>query len=358
MRHDLEQMGFGLFWGVLPLSAVAYNEAINSNWPADATNYAKMNDSGTTPPVPRAFVGFNGFSNFTSDFIGIKATTVGRNAAAQRWTYVPYNNYSAAVRESRPVTLPSGSPLAGDRVVAIRTNFNNSSDDRILLDSSGSFFFSYNTTGGIHDDFLPSDPQGLQLHMLYGIKTPGSPVVEPRMPFNRVDYFVNAPAGGVPPFCAPRTGVLTKASLNHADGSYEFIPMLDCVADMQVVLGWSLNAGETKVEDAVHAYSSMPATNYSVTASPSSTASSIQQWLQDPQMIREHLKMVKVYILAQEGRRDLTYTYPQTSIDIGDAANGEISMSRRYVLTPEQRQYRWKVYRVIVRPKNLVSNQR
>jgi hypothetical protein len=139
---------------------------------------------------------------------------------------------------------------------------------------------------------------------------------------------------------------------------YEFIPILDCIADMQIVLGWSMNTGEAKSEDAVHAYSSMPGTDYSVTASPASAAGQIQAWLQDPQGVREHLKMIKVYILAQEGRRDRSYTYPQSTIDVGDASNGEISMSRRYSLSTEQRQFRWKLYRIVVRPKNLVSNQR
>lgn len=355
MRHDLEQMGFGLFWGVLPTLS-AYNEADTANWPADTTNYAKMNDSGTSPPVPRAFVGFNGFSNFTSDFIGIKATTVGRNTASQRWTYIPYLNYSAATKESRPVTQVSGGPEADDRVIAVRNNFNNSSEDRILLDSGGSFFFNYDAGGGIHDDFLPSDPQGLQMHMVYGISPDGS---SPRMPFNRVDYFINNPAGAVPPFCAPRTGVLTKGSVKHADGRYEFIPMMDCVADMQIVLGWSMNSGESKSEDAVHEYSSMPETDYTVTASTPAVASQIKEWLMDPQGVREHLKLIKVYILAQEGKRDRGYTYPQSFIDlIGDPRYGSVSLSRRYVFSADQRQFHWKLYQIIVRPKNLVSNQR
>jgi len=356
MRHDLEQMGFGLFWSILPTSTLtlSYNEALTSNWSADTTNYAKMNDSGAPQPPPRAFVGFNGFANFTSDFIGIKATSVGRDVAAQRWTYIPYNNYSAATKESRPVTLTSGTPQTNDKVISIRNNFNNSSDDRILVDNSGVFYFDY-VASGINANFLPTDPQGLQINMLYGVSTTNNP----RMPFNRADYFIDTPATGLPSFCGPRTGVLTKGIVSHISGAYERIPVLDCVADMQVILGWSMTAGEAKSEDGVHAYSSMPATDYSVTASPSTAAGDIQAWLQDPKMIREHLKMIKVYILAQEGRRDRNYTYPQPFIDlIGDPVFGSINMSRRYVFSADQLQYRWKLYQIIVRPKNLVSNQR
>lgn len=372
LRHDLEQTGFGLFWGFLPdsnpvHSTVTFSEADASvNWSADSTNYAKLNDVNS---VPRALVGFDSFSDFNSDFLGIKATTVGLSSASQRWTYIQYHNYSTSSGlESRPVTQLNYNLQAGDKVIAIRNNFNDSDDDRLLLDSGGSFYFNYNSTGYIHDDFLPSEPSGLQMHMVYGIKTPGSPVVNPRMPFNRSDFFVSVPGTGMPAFCAPNTGVLYKAIINHEDGRYTNIPLLDCVAGMQVVLGWTLNEGVAKEQDStIHLYSSMPATDYSVTAISApgvtisdwtETSENIKKWLQDPKLLREHLKMIKVYILAQEGRRDRGYTYPAASMVVGDAANGETSLTKTHTFSSDQRQYRWKLYRIIVRPKNLVSNQR
>lgn len=366
LRHDIEQTGFGLFWGFLPSHTVTFSEADDSaNWSTDSTNYAKFNDESK---VPRALVGFNSFSNFNSDFLGIKATTVGLSTASQRWTYIQYHNYSTSTGlESRPVTQLNYNLQAGDKVIAIRNNFNDSDDDRLLLDSSGSFYFNYNANGYIHDDFLPSEPSGLQMHMVYGIKTPGTPVVAPRMPFNRSDFFVSVPGTGIPASCAPNTGILYKATINHEDGKYTSIPLLDCVANMQVVLGWTLNEGEGKAQDSIHLYSSMPATDYSVTAMSapgvkisdwSETLDNIKKWLQDPKMLREHLKMIKVYVLAQEGRRDRGYTYPAASIVVGDADNGETSLTNTYTFSSDQRQYRWKLYRIIVRPKNLVSNQR
>ncbi len=39
----------------------------------------------------------------------------------------------------------------------------------------------------------------------------------------------------------PDTGILYKTTVNHADGKLTYIPVLDCVLDMQVVLGWDLN---------------------------------------------------------------------------------------------------------------------
>ena len=376
MRHDIEQMGFGLPWGLISGHTVTYSEADSANWSADTSNYSKMNDNTTSPPVPRAFVGFDSFANnganLFGDFIGVKGSTVGRSKAAQLWNYIPYQNYSTASgRESRPVAWPSNNLAAGDKVIAIRTNFNNPDDDHLLVDSAGTFEFNYNTNGSINDDFLPID--SLQTHMIYGIER----TTALRMPFNRTDYFVKVPdalttdSTSIPAFCAPGTGVLYKATVNQgtsgtSPGKYNYIPLLDCVANMQVVLGWSFNSGTSKAQDAVHAYSSMPdKTSYSVStlsatsvALPATVASDIQGWLQDPKGIREHLKLIKIYLLVQEGKRDSRYTYPVNSIVVGDQANGELILTQQYTFSAEQLKYRWKLYKIIVRPKNLVSNQR
>ncbi len=34
------------------------------------------------------------------------------------------------------------------------------------------------------------------------------------------------------------TGILYKGTVNHADGLLTELPLLDCVADMQVIFGW------------------------------------------------------------------------------------------------------------------------
>jgi hypothetical protein len=119
---------------------------------------------------------------------------------------------------------------------------------------------------------------------------------------------------------------------------------------MQVVLGWDISAGGKA--KSVSAYSN--ADGSVVTGSATST--DVQGWLASPQGIREHLKMVKVYILAQEGKRDTGLTYPSTSMVVGNPSNGETSLTSTYTFTTAQRQYRWKLYRVIVRPKNLANN--
>jgi hypothetical protein len=200
---------------------------------------------------------------------------------------------------------------------------------------------------------------------MYGLKDENSSP-DSRMPFNRTDFFIGQNLGSniVPPFCAERTGVLYKATVNHGSstgGAYNYIPLLDCVADLQVVLGWNSDpltpAGATEIiqkASSVNTYSSLSdVAGGAVTASPASAAGDIANWLINPKTLREQLKIVKVYILAQEGKRDAGYNAPAT-IDVGDlTANG---FKKTYTFTTEQRKFRWKVYRIVVTPKNLISN--
>jgi prepilin-type N-terminal cleavage/methylation domain-containing protein len=359
MRHDLEQMGFGLPW-LFKTPTITYDESTLAD---PSTNDTDSSHNGVPP---RAFVGLNGFANYSSDFIAVKGASVGSTKASQRWTYIPFHNYSANPRESRPVSWPSNNLQASspaDRVIVIRSNFNDPTDDHLLMDSGGVFFSNYYTNGNFADDFLPTTDQ--QTHMVYGIVNSSNN--QPRMPFNRADFFIKVPdattGSALPQFCAPRTGVLYKATVNHnnnsgtSGGGYTYIPLLDCVADMQVVLGWDTSDGG--LANNVNAYSSLPnKADSTVSATPASAVANIQTWLTDPKGIREHLKMIKVYILAQEGKRDPGYTYPNPAIVVGDAGLGETFMTRSYALSADQRQYRWKLYRIVARPKNLLNNQR
>jgi len=358
MRHDLAQMGFGLPWGFsqgnaspptdLIDSTISYQEAS-----AALTLAAAANDA--TGGVPRAFVGYAGAGSLSSDFIALKATNLGRSKASQRWTYIPFHNFSAAIKESRPYTYASNNPQAGDKVVFINSNANDSTnkDHRLIVapNTPASFSTSFSAlSNGISSNFLPTDDENT--YMVFGVDENTL-----RMPFNRADYFINNATGVVPPFCAPLTGVLYKATVSHNGGGYDYQPILDCVADMQVVLGWDTSdAGKAGTLDT---YSSLPQlTGGTVTASPSTAAASIQGWLTNAQGLREHLKVVKIYILAQEGKRDRNYTAPITNITVGDVVADGFRTKADYALSSDQLQYRWKLYRIVVRPKNLLSNQR
>lgn len=389
MRHDLGQMGFGLPWGWAradnstspPTSLVADSTVTIIYSEADGNPASLFNDStGTTASalgIPRGLAGSSVLGQFTSAYIAVKGSTLGRNKSSQHWTHIPYHNYSGANSdpdESRPVIFSANSPIAGEKVVMVTSHYNDPNlDHRLIVDSDTSknnIFHQDFSLSGMASSYLPLDD--LQTYMVYGIEDTTSTNV--RMPFNRADFFIKIPSGvtatgdGVlPSFCAPRTGVLYKATVNHADGKYNYIPLLDCVADMRVVLGWTppvdctLSAGKDFV------YTSLPDSGNNIAASETDTKCTdpIKGYLTNAdtagfskaRALRENLKLVKVYILAQEGKLDRGYTAPNTKIDVGDRITNGYDTTKTYNLSGTQLNYRWKLYRIVVRPKNLSSNQ-
>ena len=331
LRHDLEQMGFGLYWGYLSEIHSDYRELSSMN---ASTNDAPRN-------VPRAFVSLDNSACFSSDHIGVKATTVGVARASQRWTYVPFHNMSSSPSwMSRPVIWPSGNLNSDDKVIVIRHNFNDPADDHLLIDVRG---VTYETLIAGDVPSLPVKDQ--QVSMVYGVADKS---VNLGMPFNRVDFFITT--SNVPPHCAELTGVLSKALVNHGNGNYDYLSLLDCVADMQVVLGW--DSSDRGMARSISGYSNADGTVVSGVVTPAE----VQGWLASPLGIREHLRMVKIYILAQEGRKDTGYSYPSATMVVGNANSGETSLTNTYTFSTAQRQYHWKLYRVIVRPRNLLNS--
>lgn len=372
MRHDMEQMGFGLPWGwsQRDTSGTGTGDLIDSTISyLESTDTLGLKVNDATGNVPRAFVGIGKGSltttaTYLGDFFGLKGTSVGRDKGSQRWTFVPYNNLSTSSgRVSQPVAASGSNPPRGgtspDKVIAVNLNFNDTNKDHRLLIEPGSntFFFINFSMTTITDNYLPATDQDTVL--LYGID--GN--TEPRMPFNRADYFVST-SGDVPRFCAPGTGVLYKATVNHGTtssaGAYNPIPLLDCVADMRVVTGWDESADAM---GSVNTFASLPTT---VGGTPADVVGPgiVGTYMTSAEEIRKRLKVVKVYILAQEGKLDPTYQGPTTMVvganpSAGDNSNNGLSTANNtYTFSTDQRQYRWKLYRIVVRPKNLVSNQR
>jgi hypothetical protein len=105
------------------------------------------------------------------------------------------------------------------------------------------------------------------------------------------------------------------------------LPLLDCVADMQVVTYLDTNLDGLVDID------------------------SNGLLLPDAQTIRDQLKEVRVYILAHEGQRDTSYTHTQNPILVGVSA----TRGRNFDLStiPNWQNYRWKVYTLVVRPNSL-----
>jgi len=110
-------------------------------------------------------------------------------------------------------------------------------------------------------------------------------------------------------------------------------PLLDCVADMQVVYGL-----DTSGAGVVNSHTTVPLT----------TAADI----------RSQLKEVRVYILAHEGRKDLFYNYPSEWIRVGEDFGGTVQgrdFNLKDRLGDDYKYFRWKVYTIVLRPKNLAQ---
>ena len=297
-RQDLESLGYGLPWNNLNL--VGYSERTSGS-----AALLALNDSPTT--APRAVLSVDGatFTVNNSDYLVIKSARVGMSDAAGKWTTLTQANV-------KRMWSPAGENLGNNDYVIVLALGSTDADRRSLV-TSGTFYSQFNNTAG----FVPVEPYSANI--VYGIDN-GIPV----RPFNRAEYYIDNTA--VPQRCAPNTGVLVKAVVAHdASGTTPtLLPLLDCVADLQLVYGLDNNA------DGV-------VDNWTDTLDTLGTPHTAAD-------IRAQLAEVHVHILAQEGQRDDSYTYPATTILVGSKGfvnNFDVSAYRNY---------RWKFYNIVVRP--------
>lgn len=371
LRHDLQQTGFGLPDAYLEAAPPTYIEASIDS--ADDYNDAPNG-------LPRAVVAGNDLlagveiedtvDGVTyellagSDYLALKGITLGMDQTAQKWTYLPFDSGITGLKKPRIWNEAHLNLIKDDdRVVVIKKTIVNSKVvNQMIYDTAdaGNYWTAFDPAG-FSAAFSPTLPE--EVLYVYGIR--GN--ADLSMPFNRSDYFVARPdaADRMPSYCAPGTGILYKGRVAHdetattgyAAGALQPMPLLDCVADMQVVFGWDLtdrmgNQGHDGVIDTWSTPEGV--TVAAATASPPATPAQVQAALanSDPDFqLRDSLKVVKVYLLAQIGRRDQNYQSPTATVVVG---NG---ISKNYALTAAMRNYRWKVYQLVVKPKNLASNQ-
>lgn len=325
LRQDLEHAGYGLPWSY-PGAVPAYTEATL----VPANNY---NDTATTPP--RAVLSGDNTGTNGSDYLVIKAVNVARNDPSRKSTRL----ISTGVRTWR---LPDGvtpdpneNLQTNDRVIVIRGGAG--ANARQLVTSGAAFYTTYaNVT---NTPWRPTDTTDNRI--VYGIND--STASAPSMPFNRADYYIRLLNVGELPRCATgpvtRTGVLEKAAVNHGGGT-NILPLLDCVADMQVIYAMD-NDEDGDFENGVggDAFTNSLAGLTAV-------------------QIRTRVKAVEVYILAHEGQRDPNFRFANftagacaTCVRVGSSA----AFGQDFDLTAitDYLNYRWKVYTIVVKPENL-----
>lgn len=286
LRKDVEHAGYGLPWSFE--SAITYNEATSG----------LLNDAPSS--VPRAILTSNNTGLNGSDRLIIKSAHVGNDAAGKRWALL---SSTGATRTWTP-DPPYFNLQTTDRVTVLTMGV---TDDtrRSLVFSGGNYSTTFNNLAG----FQPTNPG--ETRVVYGIDG-GTDL---RMPFNRAEYYIDGSLRSER--CAPNTGALVKSVVNHGSGALGSpLPLLDCVADMQVT------------------FDSDPNNNGVIVTSHDITALSAAQ-------IRNQLKTVRVVILAHEGQLDPAYTHPTNSIVVsGHAVAVDVK-------------YRWRLYTLTVDPISL-----
>jgi prepilin-type N-terminal cleavage/methylation domain-containing protein len=320
-RADLEQAGFGLPWVFQSTpNASIYTEMTAGDTLADLTATKDFSNP------PRAILSGATTFNGGSKYLVIKSVAVGTSATAKKWTTVRYDGNTKIETTwgsaERDFTAPA---KANERVIVIRTTFSNGVPTRQLAVNSSTGNFST-----VFDNYTTMTfPRTTgDVFQIYGVD-PGSNL---HMPFNRADYFISN-SGPMAPTCAPNTGILFKAVANQSGTSFTKIPLLDCVADMEVVYGLD-NAQAGFI-------------NSHITTAPA-----------DAETIRTQLKEIRVYILAQEGQKDPSYSYPNRYVNVGENFGGGLQgrvFDLETISPTEWKKFRWKIYTIVVRPKNLIQ---
>jgi prepilin-type N-terminal cleavage/methylation domain-containing protein len=326
LRRDLEQAGFGLPW-VIP-TAITYQEGSSAtvgSVPAPNT----FNDSTVNPP--RAIMTANNIAGLSgSDYLVIKATSVATNSSAMKWTHV---TGTAAGGSSVKTWSSSIEDLnTNDRVIVLIPS-RGENNQRILVNNGSAFSAQFNASA-FPANFTPSTVN--DIFLVYGV----DPSTDLRMPFNRADYFIeNVTGTTIPSRCAAGTGILMKYLISQADGNRTgSMPLLDCVADIQIIFRLDRD-GDGTIESTTDVLNTLTGTPLTALE------------------LREQLKEVRVFILAHEGQKDPSYTYPNSTITLPPVSDPGAGLGRTFNFTSSGitnwQNYRWKVYTIVVKPNNL-----
>jgi len=323
LRKDLGKAGYGLPWNGL----TAYNEAAGDPYTLNET---------TTPP--KGIVSANNVTGGTAlpgtDYLVIRATNIAINAACSKWTFL-----ASGATGSTTLWTPGSENLdSNDRVIVLSPGTLTSSTARNLVTSGGLFNTLFSGVSAFAD---PAGPPNGETRVVYGVDQN----MTLRMPFNRADYYVKRPSVGMPQRCASGIGNLYKSVVVNKSGAggggMTDMPLLDCVADMQVIFRLDRNVDGT-IDS-----------NTDVLNDLAGVALNAEQ-------IRDQVKEVRVYILAQEGQRDAAFTYPTSLICVGCDSTVGLggSLGRSFDLSAHDitnwQNYRWKIYTLVVKLDNLL----
>jgi prepilin-type N-terminal cleavage/methylation domain-containing protein len=346
LRQDIESAGYGLPWNIP--SGVTYTEATSTTI-CSSVDPSTYNDAA--PDAPKTIVSGNGSCTNGSDYLVIKAINVATNDTSSKWTELiysttctsPLSNFATNV--CKRSWTPSTEDLSSSDNVIVISPGATSTTERLLMANSGAF--TATSFGSIDSSWLPQSATD-NIRIVYGLNSGNAP----KRPFNRGDYYIST--SNVPQRCAPNTGVLEKAVMDYAGGFTQF-PLLDCVADMQVVFGVDT---DTTLDGQINCYTNNLANVFATV---------------NAQNIRERVREIRVYILSHEGQLDRNFTLDlnarnaglnpsigcPTCIRVGEGLplavceGGIAGQDFNLSTITDYLRYRWKVYTLVVKPNNL-----
>jgi prepilin-type N-terminal cleavage/methylation domain-containing protein len=305
IEQDLEMAGYGL--------ADDYNGALDSGGAAiDPRPLTLVNGTGTNLVDGR-------------DQLYLRGTALGQfNRASQGWSYV-------ATDPPNPTLKNWGDPREkvsnDDRIVLI-----DPSSKSLQVDTGGGWLFKY-TDNGTSTDIVHADgsavADGVEKNTLvYGLYNSNTHDITAR-PYYTVRYYLG---GSSPSICAPGTLSLERMeSVNRelpTSPQDQATPLLACVLDFQMAVGLDTD-GNGMVD------------NWD---DDNSIVSGLTR-----ENMNDQLKRIKVFLLIQSGNRDSDYTYPLSTIRVGEGT----TIGRDITLTAEQRKYRWRLVSLSVQPRNV-----
>jgi prepilin-type N-terminal cleavage/methylation domain-containing protein len=324
LRKDIAHAGMGLPWNVIGVSDDNGNGTLWDEVPGynEATNVTYNDAPGNPPSAFRNGNLPNGLGFDGSDYLVIKSAYAGTSPAAGKNTRL-----KSAAPFVRTWALYTEDLAATDRVIVLSPGATDT-NSRSLVVNGGSYHTQFSTVSA----YAPAD--NMDVRLVYGISAANAANTL-RAPFNRADYYISA--ANVPSRCAAGTGVLSRAALNQATGELIEMPVLDCVADMQVIF----------LDD-----NTPPVPHNDLSTFTDTNGNGII----DSDEIRNQVRTVEVYILAHEGQRDPNFTFNNftaggTSVTVGRSA----ALGRDFDLSAIANflNYRWKVYAMSVQTDNL-----
>lgn len=315
LRSDVSNAGFGLA-DEFSSTPSNYSEAGSS--PALTFN--------NTPDVPMAIqhsnnVAVSGYIQ-NSDYLIIRSPAVGMQSAAGKWS----NITSTTVHYWNDINLDL---TTNDYMIIIKPRSQSGGNSKLIV-SGGVYAIKYPGQGADVDaNFRPNVSEG-ERFLAFGMGT-----TLPTMPFNRADYYVRTPlrVSEINPNCAPNTGILYKEVIGEPDANINPYPLIDCVANMQVVFRLDTNMDGIP-DQTVNTISGLSAYD-----------------------IKLQVKEVNIYILAHEGTKDSSFKSDianPTAYLVGPTAALGTNVNLTGLDTSSAdawKQYRWNTYKLVIKPK-------